>query len=663
LTGLSKYVLFVVPPLWFTTRRHDHRIFQNISADDICLQVIQGYAERIAKPALVIASGKPKSEYRVQYGETDHRFLFRVLAEEGIASYFDHATGSAWTLIDDVRHNFGDSKTAQFVPPTGTGMSVTRPQVSGIAITTTIDTSNVTVRDWDFKKTSYLLEQKAATTQRTYVREASLEHYEFLSGKFTAATEKQGQVLAQQFLEEARSERRVLECTTNFALGAGDSFTVQGHPRDDVNGELRVIRSRSRVWEEGDKLERECVLVCVPGNDPWRPTRIEKPRIFGTHLALVVGNKIGVDEIDVDEFGRVKVEFRWDRRDQWEGNPTRFVRVSQGWAGLDYGFVMLPRVGEEVIVAYLDGDPDEPVIVGRLHNAFNRSPLNLPDEKTKSIWRSKTSPGGGGHNEIMMEDKQGQELLELHAHRDNVITVNGTQSNDVGGDQINHVKRKRKDHVEGLVDETYDTSLKTIIAGPQTTHATNVEERYKTQNTETAGTKHQKAGATDERFASWDVIVEGVHHEGYGTMNLNGGAMNWTDVGSLTWNTGILKWTLPTGTITADSFVINAPQFKVANAGSHTEAKGDWFSTCGKKGEAGVFKSASNAIAQSHIGLELKVYGASINFGSFKLDAMGIKVASQGAFLESKGIDLSKKGLSLAQIGARLGTFGFYSIS
>ncbi|AUX21772.1 uncharacterized protein SOCEGT47_022600 [Sorangium cellulosum] len=173
-----------------------------------------------------------------------------------------------------------------------------------------------------------------------------------------------------------------------------------------ANGQLLVVRSRCTVTEGADgRPARRHVLDCVPAGDPWRPARRPRPRISGTHTAFVVGNQAGVDEIDIDEHGRVEVELRWDRRDLLEGNPTRFVRVSQGWAGLDDGMVMLLRVNEEVIIAYLDGDPDEPIVVGRLHNAWSVAPLKLPAEKTRSIWKSKTSPGGEGFHPIMMEDK------------------------------------------------------------------------------------------------------------------------------------------------------------------------------------------------------------------------------------------------------------------
>jgi type VI secretion system secreted protein VgrG len=155
------------------------------------------------------------------------------------------------------------------------------------------------------------------------------------------------------------------------------------------------------------------------------------------------------EEINVDASGRVEVEFRWDRRDRHTGGTSRRVRVAQGWAGAGYGLVMLPRVKDEVVVAYLDGDPDEPLIVGRVHNAVSTSPLHLPGDKTISVWRSHSSPGGAGYNQILMDDKAGAERLELHAQRDFKQVVERDAETVVVGDEKRTVKGNRSVQVVG----------------------------------------------------------------------------------------------------------------------------------------------------------------------------------------------------------------------
>ncbi|XXY21031.1 type VI secretion system tip protein TssI/VgrG [Sorangium sp. So ce216] len=665
-TGVSRYELVVVPPLWLTTRGADHRIFQNLTADDVCKVVVGAYGGRIPAPSsLVTSPDRSAREYRVQYGETDFEFISRALSEEGLISYFDHGSGSTdWVLTEDTAFTDDGAPRVPFIPPADTGMIAPEPTVSFIAITSSIETSMVTVRDYDFRKPEYVLEQRAETSQKAFVREATLERYEFSTNRFTAASEKQGEALARQYLEAARSERRTFECHTSFALGAGGRFTVEKHPRADVNGQLLVIRSRCTVTEGADgRPVRRNVLVCVPAGDPWRPSRRPKPRIFGTQTAFVVGNKAGVDEIDVDEHGRVKVEFRWDRRDLHEGNPTRFVRVSQGWAGLDYGMVMLPRVNEEVIIAYLDGDPDEPVVVGRLHNAWSVAPLKLPAEKTRSIWKSKTSPGGEGFNQIMMEDKKGAELLELHAHRDNLVTVGANQTVDVGGDQKIHVKGRRDDHVEGAVKEDYDTSLTTTIGGPQKTTAEDVTERYASQNTEMAGKKHTKAGAVDEDFEKLVTTVKGLHKDKFGTAELEGGDVKWR-VGALDWETKGVKWTLGgSGYIKAPSFVIDAPEFKVTNAGSSKETKGFVDTVIASWNERTWYKSTITALEMKGVVVETKAFGRSINVGAQKMDVTGIKIDFAGFKLQNNSINLKDAATKVEKNGIKATIAGIFSIA
>ncbi|WP_437930425.1 type VI secretion system tip protein TssI/VgrG [Sorangium sp. So ce291] len=665
-TGVSRYELVVVPPLWLTTRGADHRIFQDLTADDVCKVVVGAYGGRIPAPSsLVTSPDRPAREYRVQYGETDFDFISRALSEEGLISYFDHGSGSTdWVLTEDTAFTDDGAPRVPFVPPADTGMSAPEPTVSFIAITSSIETSMVTVRDYDFRKPEYVLEQRAETSQKAFVREATLERYEFSTNRFTAASEKQGEALARQYLDEARSERRTFECHTSFALGAGGRFTVEKHPRADVNGQLLVIRSRCTVTEGADgRPVRRNVLVCVPARDPWRPSRRPKPRIFGTQTAFVVGNKAGVDEIDVDEHGRVKVEFRWDRRDLHEGNPTRFVRVSQGWAGLDYGMVMLPRVNEEVIIAYLDGDPDEPVVVGRLHNAWSVSPLKLPAEKTRSIWKSKTSPGGEGFNQIMMEDKKGAELLELHAHRDNLVTVGANQTVDVGGDQKIHVKGRRDDHVEGAVKEDYDTSLTTTIGGKQETTAEDVVERYASQNTEMAGKKHTKAGAVDEDFEKLETTVKGLHKDKFGTAALEGGDVKWR-VGALDWETKGVKWTLGgSGYIKAPSFVIDAPEFKVTNAGNSKETKGFVETIVASWNDRTWYKSTVAGVETKAVGFETKTFGLSVNIGYQKLDVTGFKVDFAAFKMQNNSVNLKTVGTKVGKNAVWTTIAGIFSIA
>ena len=433
-TGGSRYEILIAPGLWLSTRRRDHRIFQDKSVIEIAQAVVGAYGGRIDSTLKDLCASHPPREYCVQYAETDHEFLSRILADEGICTFFDHhqrlsagAGGqgplSQWSLLDDTTALSLDLEEAvQFVPPTG--QSFSKPHVQSVLVSSSVETSAVTIRDYDFENPSFNLEAKARMEGALFHREADLEAYTYHVGQFTTPD---GKTRASQLLEEAHGGGRTYRLETTFALAPGTRLTLVDHPNDAINGGKLVVRARTILQMDGTgRPVGSHVLDCVDASAPYRPRRGPKPRIHGTQTAFVVGKRVNEDEIDVDKYGRVKVHFTWDRRDSSvEGKPTRFIRVSQGWAGRGYGFVMLPRVGDEVIVSYLDGDPDEPIIIGRVHNAVYTSPLNLTssDDFTVSMWKSCSSPADKGSSEdrfnlVRMQDKAGDEMLELRAQRD-----------------------------------------------------------------------------------------------------------------------------------------------------------------------------------------------------------------------------------------------------
>lgn len=464
-TGASRYEIIVVPSLWLTTRRKDHRIFQDLSVIEIVGQVLEGYEGRIPA-AKSLAGTHAAREYTVQYGETDFEFIARILAEEGIASFFDHdqklsddppraePPTSRWTLLDDTTV-FSPELVPGIVFQPPTGQSFTRPHLRDVVMTSDVETSTVSLRDYDWEKPSFVLKTRVDADEPLFAGEKALESYGYEVGFF--ANDDTGKARATEILESERAFRRTFSCETSFALAAGTRMILSGHPNDEVNGDVLVVRARTRASVDGGGAAvMTHLLECIPASTFFRPKRWPKPRIYGTQTAFVVGKQLGKDEIEVDKFGRVKVHFTWDRREtSFEGKPTRFIRVSHGWAGQGYGFVMLPRVGDEVIVSYLEGDPDEPIIVGRVHNTVHATPLNLsdPSEHTVSIWKSKSSPADPNSNEdkfnlVRMQDKAGSEMLELRAQKDfkqetkhdatikvghnESISVTGSQSTSAG---------------------------------------------------------------------------------------------------------------------------------------------------------------------------------------------------------------------------------------
>jgi type VI secretion system secreted protein VgrG len=485
-TGVSSYEVSIVPELWLTTRRRDNRIFRDATAIDIINRVAAGNG--IAQPVLRTSATLAKRDYCVQYDETDYEFIMRLLAEEGIASIFDHSNESKWTLVDATPAQTSALRDEAIPIRPQTDQHIFEPYLSSVIIRSNVETSSVTVRDWDYTHPTLLLATDSGPPKgRLFDRETSLRDYRYAVGQFTALDA--GKKLAAGRLEEARALRRVVDCTPHFLAPAGTCFTIANHPRDDVNVSVLVVSSTMIVQdEEASTYRAECIERTVP----YRPPQRSKPRIYGTQTALVVTDDES-EEIAVDSLGRVKVFFRWDERDNLNGDVTRYVRVSQGWASAGFGFTMLPRRGDEVIVAFLDGDPDEPIIVGRVHNATYPPPLNLPAEKTRSIWRSRSSPapanGDAGFNEIMMEDQAGSELLAMHAQKDYTRSTNNSENITVGGSQATNV-------VGPESHSAHDVTITAVNDFIKATAETNVSIQAKTEDLTATAFKNVSIAAT-----------------------------------------------------------------------------------------------------------------------------------------------------------------------
>jgi type VI secretion system secreted protein VgrG len=491
-SGTSHYALTIVPPLWLTTRRRDSRIFQNLSVPDIVNAVLAdpSYAGRIPAPDTAGVRSAPVREYVVQYAETDHDFLARILADEGITGFFDHTNSSIWTLTDDTASAALELTDAiPFSDPTHQNPIVlgdpSTAHVQTAVISTGVETSAVTLRDYDFEKPDLLLQAKQDAGDAI-----TLEAYAYEVGKF--AQQAPGEQRAQRHLDARRLPRRRILCTASFALPPGAKLPLVDHPREDLAGDFLVVRART-VMEGYGRGTHELELMDLAA--PFRPALLPKPRIHGSQTAFVVGADGA--EVDVDRHGRVLVEFRWDRRDRHTGETSRRVRVSQGWAGADRGFVMLPRVKDEVVVAYLDGDPDQPLVVGRVHNGVSTSPLNLPGDKAISVWRSKSTPGGAGYNEILMDDKAGAERLDMHAQLDHKLVVERDAETVIGRHEKRTVKGNRTVGVVGNQADSVSGDKSIDVTGDLSLYADNILIQSKADTKIHAGAYMMQTAATN----------------------------------------------------------------------------------------------------------------------------------------------------------------------
>jgi type VI secretion system secreted protein VgrG len=416
------YVLTIVPRPWLLTERSGHRIFQDRTALDIALDVLAPYGEAMDRPeGVIVQHVLPRYEYRVQWAETDHDFLFRILSEHGLCSYWspDAKGQRRWIVTDDLSMGSADLE-LPFRPGSG-ALAAKGPHVSAVSVNARLCASEVRLRDYDHRKPRFRLEEHALSGGAAEP-EKVLSRYSFAVGRFD--DEQGGAMLAARRLEQARSKSRTYRWETSIALRPGMKVRLCDHPRDDANGDFLVVAA----WSEVDPQASKHVVEVVPAELSWRPEVRPKPRIQGTQTAFVTGAP--GKEIDVDQEGRIAVHFPWDTR---KNGTSRRVRVAMPWMGTNRGFWTLPRVRDEVVIAYLDGDPDQPLVVGSVNNTVAPPVQPLPQFETQSWWISESTGGSGGRNWILMEDEQGNELLAIRAERNFHCDTTRNSITNVGG--------------------------------------------------------------------------------------------------------------------------------------------------------------------------------------------------------------------------------------
>lgn len=416
---LTRYHLSLVPRLTYLGHRINQRIFQHQSVPQIVTQVLKDHS--ILRDAFEFRLGSeyPEREYCVQYAESDLDFIQRLCAEVGIHYHFQHSPQGHLLVFGDDQTVFPKLPEPTLYLP-GSGMSAGAPAIQRFNVRVETRTSVVTRRDYNFEKPRLSLESRSDGEQRPV-----LEDYHF-PGQFN--DRETGKGLTRRALERHVADYRQAEGTSDeSSLVCGHFLQLTGHPRSDWNDLwlLTTVEHRGRqpqVLEESVTSDGESfqgyrnTFVATPWDVIFRPALApEKPRISGYQPAVVTGPKDL--EIHCDEYGRVKVQLAWDRDGELNEHSSCWLRVATGWAHDHYGSVLIPRVGMEVLVGFIDGDADKPLVMGCLPNAATPVPLDLPADKTRSVFRSQSSPGGGGYNELRIEDKKGAEEIYLRAQR------------------------------------------------------------------------------------------------------------------------------------------------------------------------------------------------------------------------------------------------------
>ena len=425
---LTRYSISLMPQLAYLQHNHDQQIFQQLTVPKIIAQVLEDRGILSDAYSFQLGAEYPEREYCVQYDESDLHFIQRLCEEEGIHFHFQHSS-CGHKLV------FGDDQSAFPCPaaPTpykqGSGMVAEAAVIDRFNVRLETRTTHVSRRDYHFQKPMVQLEAEAKET-----RLPALEDYSF-PGQFTHRD--QGKHLSQRALERHRADYRQGHGRSDQSLMCSGSFVdMSEHPRADCNG-LWLLTRIEHIGRQPQVLEESASdpgaddgfsqgyrnhFVATPWDVSFRPAlEHRKPRINGNQHAVVTGPPS--EEIYCDAYGRVKVQLLWDREGQLNEQSSCWLRVATGWAQDQYGSVQIPRVGMEVLVGFTEGDPDKPFVLGCLPNAVTPVPLDLPAEQTRSIWRSQSTPGGGGYNELRIEDKQGAEEIAIRAQRDFVQLV------------------------------------------------------------------------------------------------------------------------------------------------------------------------------------------------------------------------------------------------
>ncbi len=472
LTGASgrffRYQAIVRPWFWFLTRTTDCRIFQDMKVPDIVKTVFDDHP--IAVHDFKLFRDYPKWDYCVQYRESDFNFVSRLLEHEGIYYRFEHSDGQhKLILLDSISAHDPQPDGADALPFFSAGQQPPPDAdlVSRWAMTRSVQPGKFAIKDFDFETPPselFVEDQKK--------RKNDLSDFETFDYPGGFNKNPEGVHYLENRRDEAQSRFEVFSGATNAqSVHVGFTFKLRRHPRADQNAEYLVtgtdIQASNSSFEGGDSAGAgfHCEISALAAAQQFRPLRrARKGWVHGPQTAVVVGKE--GEEIHTDKFGRVRVQFHWDRLGKKNEKSSCLIRVAQIWAGKNFGGMFIPRVGHEVIVDFLEGDPDQPIITGCVYNGDNLPPWKLPDHATQSGVLTRSSKGGvvANANAIRFEDKKGSEQLWLHAERNQDIEVEADETHWIGHDRKKTIDHDETTHVKHDRTETVDNN-ETISIG------------------------------------------------------------------------------------------------------------------------------------------------------------------------------------------------------
>jgi len=437
----SKYKATIVPHVWKLTQNFKSRIFQHVSVPDILAEVFDGYEVKFN-----FQRSYPKRNYCVQYQETDFDFASRIMEEEGIFYYFEHAPETDRMIVRDDYKSPEDCP-GKFQVPMYDGelqsQEMWESAVHDFLVSHELRSGKYVYWDFNFELPAKKLDTEK-TSRFNVGNNQEFEVYKYPGGyarKYDgidrSGGEQQGELnniftdnkdtATNEMLSMDSGVKKIVGHSNCASLTSGYRFQLDKHPNGDVNQSYVLVSVSHNATQQpgyimGDSTGEAYTntFACIPhgsGDPEFRPTKkTPKPKIIGSQSAFVVGPS--GEEIFTDKYGRVKVQFHWHREGQADAGSSCWLRVSQAWAGNRWGMMFIPRIGMEVLVTFFEGDPDQPVVNGCVYNPQTMPPYELPAEKTKSTVKTDSSKGGNGFNEFRFEDKKGEEQIFVHGEKD-----------------------------------------------------------------------------------------------------------------------------------------------------------------------------------------------------------------------------------------------------
>ncbi|MBJ2097889.1 MULTISPECIES: type VI secretion system tip protein VgrG [Serratia] len=650
--------------LWFLMQNRNSRIFQDLNVLDIIEQIFSRYG--FADYRLDIQGTYPTREYCVQFSETDFAFISRLLEDEGIWYYFDHAEDKHTLVITD-RQDFDDLDfgyaVLPFMPDSEENRAI-REGIQRIQRSRKVRPNEIVLRDFDFQNPRKNLQTKVEES-RLGLQNTPLEWYDYAAGYIDT---ERGENLARLRLEEMQSDGHLLFGESNaVGLMAGKDFSLILHPDANRNRRFKLTRCDYVFVQDGpdsssDGRNVTCRFNALNDDVAFRPLReTPKPQMPGIQSATVVGAPNS--EVHTDKFARIRVHFHWDRYKNTEEDSSCWIRVVQAWAGKGWGVIAMPRVGQEVLVTYVDGDLDRPMVTGIVYNGDNPPPYQLPEYINYSgmVSRSLRSGKPQHASQLTFDDNRNNERVMLHAERDLQTTVERNKASKVGGDKFDVVDNTATDWFSNHVSyKDFNFSITgfsasvTGISSSQTgisisstgtsTSCTGISTSFTGLSSSFTGISSSFTGLSNS-FTGMSSSCVGVSNSMTGLSNsFTSNSNSMTGISNSF--TGVS--TSQTGSSTSFTGI------SVSTTGTSTSTTGTSTSTTGTS-------TSTTGTSTSTTGTSTSTTGTSTSTTGFSTSATGSRIGTTGSSIDSTGISISYTGASLSQNGVDLKSVGMQS--